>query len=108
MNHFCLSLATEVPEISAVSIRPGVVDTQMQKEIRTAHVQAMGEGNQRFQNFHKDGKLLRYVVYYPVLFGSLRRLRGLLEALRALPPSRGFARLQPCVTGLNFNWDDHG
>ncbi|KAI5809293.1 short-chain dehydrogenase [Pyronema omphalodes] len=59
MNHFCLSLATEVPEITAVSIRPGVVDTQMQKEIRTAHVQAMGEGNQRFQNFHKDGKLLR-------------------------------------------------
>ena len=59
MNHLCSTLGAEEPEITAISVRPGVVDTAMQKDIRELHGEAMGEGWKKFEELHKDGKLLR-------------------------------------------------
>jgi len=59
MNHLCSTLAAEEPDLTAVSIKPGVIDTQMQIDIRAKHKAAMGEGNERFQALHREGKLLR-------------------------------------------------
>lgn len=60
LNHLCFSLASEEPQITAVAVRPGVVDTDMQVEIREQHRAAMGEeGYSRFAELHKTGKLLK-------------------------------------------------
>ncbi|KAF8532859.1 hypothetical protein BDD12DRAFT_764421 [Trichophaea hybrida] len=59
MNHLCSTLAAEEPDLAIISIRPGVIDTQMQADIRTKHKNAMGEENERFQALHREGKLLR-------------------------------------------------
>jgi len=61
MNHLCSTLAAEEPDLTAVSIKPGVIDTQMQIDIRAKHKAAMGEGNERFQTLHREGKLLRSI-----------------------------------------------
>jgi NAD(P)-dependent dehydrogenase (short-subunit alcohol dehydrogenase family) len=63
MNHLCSTLAAEEPDLAVISIRPGVIDTQMQADIRTKHKNAMGEGNERFQALHREGKLLRSVLH---------------------------------------------
>ena len=34
MNHLALTLSTEEPDVTTMAIRPGVVDTEMQREIR--------------------------------------------------------------------------
>ncbi|KAF2453357.1 short-chain dehydrogenase [Lineolata rhizophorae] len=34
LNHLALTLAVEEPDVTTVSIRPGVVDTEMQREVR--------------------------------------------------------------------------
>ncbi|KAA8899034.1 hypothetical protein FN846DRAFT_990920 [Sphaerosporella brunnea] len=59
LNHLNATIAAEEPNITAISIRPGVVDTQMQTDIRSVHKEAMGEGNERFQELYKEGKLLK-------------------------------------------------
>ena len=37
MNHLAITLKTEEPEITTVAIRPGVVDSEMQRELREVH-----------------------------------------------------------------------
>ena len=37
MNHLALTLNTEEPDITSIAIRPGVVDTEMQRELREVH-----------------------------------------------------------------------
>ncbi|PSN66981.1 NAD(P)-binding protein [Corynespora cassiicola Philippines] len=60
LNHMALTLAAEEPDLTSVSIRPGVVDTEMQREIREVHREAMGEENaKRFKGFKEEGVLLR-------------------------------------------------
>ncbi|KAF8476118.1 short-chain dehydrogenase [Kalaharituber pfeilii] len=59
MNSFCSILGVEEPDITSISIRPGVIDTEMQREIRERHSNAMGDVHQRFINLHTTGKLLR-------------------------------------------------
>jgi len=59
MNILNKTLALEEPDITGVAVRPGVVDTQMQFEIRNTHKGTMGESNERFQELHRTGKLLR-------------------------------------------------
>jgi len=58
-NHLALTLSVEEPDVTSVSIRPGVVDTEMQREIREVHNTAMSEKDAaKFQGLKKDGGLL--------------------------------------------------
>ncbi|KAH8689870.1 putative short-chain dehydrogenase [Talaromyces proteolyticus] len=60
INHLVLSLANEEPEVTSVSLRPGMVDTEMQREIREGHRGNMApEAFERFMEAHRTGKLLR-------------------------------------------------
>lgn len=59
MNQFMRSLALEEPQITSLSLRPGVVDTEMQKNIRdNGHSGMPYENYQIFVNLYKQGKLL--------------------------------------------------
>lgn len=52
-------LAKEEPDITALSVRPGVVDTAMQAEIRKVGASVMTpEGHERFLDLHDTGQLL--------------------------------------------------
>lgn len=54
-----MTLKSEEPDLTAVSIRPGVVDTAMQGDIREKFLQNMDEKDQlKFVSAKKDGKLL--------------------------------------------------
>jgi len=53
-------LAVEEPDITAVAVRPGTVDTEMQREIREEHNFVMDPQDvTKFANLKKDGKLLQ-------------------------------------------------
>ncbi|KAI9699541.1 MAG: hypothetical protein M1820_007172 [Bogoriella megaspora] len=59
LNHLALTLAVEEPEITTIAIRPGVVDTDMQKEIRESHHDKMDEKDtKKFADLHRTGGLL--------------------------------------------------
>jgi NAD(P)-dependent dehydrogenase (short-subunit alcohol dehydrogenase family) len=60
LNHFAISLAVEEPLITSIAIRPGVVDTEMQRDIREKHAEAMGpKDSERFMKLKEEGGLLR-------------------------------------------------
>lgn len=60
LNHVALTLSVEEPEVTTISVRPGVVDTEMQREIRELHNTAMSEKDAaKFASLKKDGDLLR-------------------------------------------------
>jgi NAD(P)-dependent dehydrogenase (short-subunit alcohol dehydrogenase family) len=60
LNHLALTLAVEEPDVTTVSIRPGVVDTEMQREIREKHNTTMSSKDaEKFAGLKKDGGLLR-------------------------------------------------
>ncbi|KAF2788482.1 NAD(P)-binding protein [Melanomma pulvis-pyrius CBS 109.77] len=60
LNHLALTLTAEEPLIATISIRPGVVDTEMQREIREVHAEAMSESDrEKFAGLKRDGGLLR-------------------------------------------------
>lgn len=60
LNHLALTLATEEPDVTTISVRPGVVDTEMQRDIREKHNEAMsGKDAAKFAGLKKDGGLLR-------------------------------------------------
>ena len=60
LNHFALTLATEEPAVTTVSIRPGVVDTDMQKSIREVHRTNMDEKDAaKFHELKQSGGLLK-------------------------------------------------
>ncbi|KAH6616780.1 hypothetical protein C7974DRAFT_416895 [Boeremia exigua] len=60
LNHVALTLGVEEPDVTTVSVRPGVVDTEMQRAIREDHVQGMSARDQeKFHGWHKEGKLVR-------------------------------------------------
>lgn len=59
LNHFILSIAAEEPDVKAISIAPGVVDTSMQLDIREILGKAMKpEALQKFVNLHQNKELL--------------------------------------------------
>jgi len=59
MNHLCTTIAVEEPELVAVALRPGVVDTEMQAAIRDTGGNAMTpQDHAKFVAFHKEGELL--------------------------------------------------
>lgn len=60
LNHLAMTLSAEEPNITCISIRPGVVDTQMQRELRDVHFSGMQEKDSaRFFILHKEGGLLK-------------------------------------------------
>lgn len=60
VNHLTLTLKTEEPEITTIAIRPGVVDTEMQREIREKHKDVMDEEDvKKFSSAFTDGKLVK-------------------------------------------------
>lgn len=60
MNHFARQLAVEEPEITSIAVAPGVVDTDMQQQIREVHTAVMlGKDSEKFLGLHQAGQLLR-------------------------------------------------
>ncbi|KAF2738183.1 short chain dehydrogenase-like protein [Polyplosphaeria fusca] len=60
LNHLALTLSVEEPDVTTISVRPGVVDTEMQREIREIHRSAMSEKDvAKYVGLKKDGGLLK-------------------------------------------------
>ncbi|GIZ37742.1 hypothetical protein CKM354_000117800 [Cercospora kikuchii] len=60
MNHLAASIANEEKDITSISVRPGVVDTEMQRDIREKHNTVMTDTDRAmFKGFKEDGKLLK-------------------------------------------------
>lgn len=59
LNMLTRALAVEAPEVAALAVRPGVVDTAMQASIREEGKAGMpAEGHRRFVQYHERGELL--------------------------------------------------
>jgi hypothetical protein len=56
-----MTLANEEPAITTVSIRPGVVDTEMQVEVRGYRNVMDGKDAEKFKTLFEEGKLLKPV-----------------------------------------------
>lgn len=60
MNHLAMTLASEEKDITSIAIRPGVVDTEMQRDIREKHNTAMDASDtKRFAELKSSGGLLQ-------------------------------------------------
>ncbi|EAW12061.1 SDR family oxidoreductase [Aspergillus clavatus NRRL 1] len=60
MNHLARSLGEEEPDVTFVSIEPGLVDTEMQREIREDHATTLDpQFHAIFTTVHKHGELLK-------------------------------------------------
>lgn len=60
MNAIARTLATEEEKIAIWAIRPGVVATSMQEQVRGSGKDSMSPADyQKFFNLHKDGELLK-------------------------------------------------
>ncbi|KAG2732458.1 hypothetical protein G9P44_004875 [Scheffersomyces stipitis] len=60
VNHLIASVAADEPDVSALSIAPGVVDTSMQKDIREKFGKGMDpESLKRFIDLHANNELLQ-------------------------------------------------
>lgn len=60
LNHIALTLAVEEPDITTISIRPGTVDTEMQRELREIHHTTMDKKDvEKFAALKSENKLLR-------------------------------------------------
>ncbi|EEA19808.1 hypothetical protein TMatcc_009950 [Talaromyces marneffei ATCC 18224] len=62
LNYFALALSQEEPDVTSIALRPGMVDTEMQREIREDHAKK-GElppgALTRYEEAYRDGKLLK-------------------------------------------------
>ena len=59
INHLTRMLAAEEPDVTSISFRPGVVDTEMQKTIRERGSEGMPQAEyERFVRYHEQGELL--------------------------------------------------
>lgn len=59
LNLLTMTLAEEEPAITAVAVRPGVVDTEMQRQIREEGMDGMtAESHRRFMELHENEELL--------------------------------------------------
>lgn len=60
LNHLAKTLAKEEPDITTLSIRPGVVATQMQDTLASTHFEKMEpKDTERFKQMRQEGKMLR-------------------------------------------------
>ncbi|KAL4926753.1 SDR family oxidoreductase [Aspergillus undulatus] len=81
MNHLALSLGEEEADVVSVSIRPGMVDTEMQRELREDHATTLEpQVHEKFTSVHKEGKLLKPEqpghVMAKLVLGAPRELSG--------------------------------
>ncbi|KIW08034.1 uncharacterized protein PV09_00978 [Verruconis gallopava] len=81
LNHLALTLSVEEPDVTSVSIRPGTVDTEMQREIREKHHTSMDAHDvKKFASLKSEGKLLRPEqpghVIAKLAVGASRELSG--------------------------------
>ncbi|KAH8812962.1 short-chain dehydrogenase [Xylogone sp. PMI_703] len=58
LNHLAMTLAAEEPDITTVAIEPGIVATEMQREIRESTTMDP-EDRIKFRSLDEEGKLLR-------------------------------------------------
>lgn len=54
-----MTLAVEEPEITTVAVRPGVVDTEMQVEVRSHNKVMDAQDAEKFKTLHETGKILK-------------------------------------------------
>ena len=60
VNHLAMTLAVEEPDVVSVVVRPGIVDTEMQRALREDHFTRLAPKDQeKFSGLKKDGKLLQ-------------------------------------------------
>ena len=59
MNNLALTLAVEEPTIMTVSVRPGVVDTDMQALVRSKHAVMDAKDVKKFRGLYEEGKLVK-------------------------------------------------
>ena len=60
MNQLAAQIACEEPNVTTVSIRPGVVDTEMQRNLREVHAPVMAKkDNEKFLGLYNSNQLLR-------------------------------------------------
>jgi NAD(P)-dependent dehydrogenase (short-subunit alcohol dehydrogenase family) len=60
MNHLALTLAVEEPQVTSIAIRPGTVDTEMQREIREIHHEVMDDKDRKkFASLKSQGELVK-------------------------------------------------
>ncbi|KAG1474740.1 hypothetical protein G6F56_000170 [Rhizopus delemar] len=87
VNHIASTLAAEEDNVTAIAIRPGVVDTDMQVAIRSTGKEAMGADHAKFIQLHEEGQLVR-----PEQPGHV------LAALANGAPKE--------LSGFMYNWND--
>jgi len=58
LNMFIEALAKEEKDIISLSLRPGVVETDMQRTLRDKGEGPMGNDHQKFKSLHEEGKVL--------------------------------------------------
>ncbi|KAI9738734.1 MAG: hypothetical protein M1834_008239 [Cirrosporium novae-zelandiae] len=60
LNHLALTLKVEEPDVTTISLRPGMVDTAMQANLRSHHIDKMDAVDAaKFRSAFEDKKLLR-------------------------------------------------
>lgn len=60
VNHLAMTLSVEEPDITTIAIKPGMVDTEMQRQIREVHKDSMNaEDMKKFSGAFNDGKLVK-------------------------------------------------
>lgn len=60
MNHLCQTLSVEEKDITTIAVRPGMVDTGMQRAIREDHKHSMNANDmKKFIGVFEEGKLVR-------------------------------------------------
>jgi len=60
MNHLTMTLSVEEPLLTSIAIRPGVVDTEMQRQLRDIHNITMDPKDaEKFATLKSSGQLLR-------------------------------------------------
>ncbi|KAI4100140.1 MAG: hypothetical protein L6R37_005655 [Teloschistes peruensis] len=60
VEHLAMELPVEEPDIIAVSVKPGVVDTEMMRQVRIDHASTQDAKDvELFNNLHKKGVLLQ-------------------------------------------------
>ena len=58
LNHLAAVMAAEEPEVTTLAFRPGIVDTDMQAQIRTQGASVMPpELHAKFLAYHREGRL---------------------------------------------------
>lgn len=78
-EHFCRQLAVEVPWLTAFVYRPGLVDTRMQEQARSASGGGAEALRKLFKPWQERGKLMRPEAS---AFGLIRLLEGDWSQLR--------------------------